>query len=125
MGNNLTISLERKKKIFNTLLIEYELLKSKKIMDKQIFEIMVKKYDELIDDTYCTSLRLANNGTQVTGQKTKQIQTVDLFDIDLSGVDGVIKTDTYTLVGWKNGNEEIDLDGLEETLKKNDKNGNN
>ena len=101
MGNNL--SLKDKETIFRKLVIEYELLKSVNTANHQLFSKILEKYNSL---------------TQ------KYISTLDLSDIDLSGVDGVIKTDTFTLIGWNDENEDIDLAGLEETLKRADKKDN-
>ena len=98
MGNNL--SLEAKENIFNKLVEEYENYKSKNIHKRVIFTKILEKYNYLIN----------NN-----------LPTLDLFDIDLSGVDGIIKTETFTLVGWKEDNDDIDIDELESIVKKNDR----
>ena len=98
MGNNL--SLEAKENIFNKLVLEYENYKAQKLHKRVIFTKLLEKYNSLIN----------NN-----------LPTLDLFDIDLSGVDGIIKTETFTLVGWNDNNEDIDIDELESIVKKNDR----
>ena len=96
MGN--IQNIEKKKEIFYKLISEYEILKQRG--DSQIFEKMIKKYDNLT---------------------TVPLKTLDLFDLDISMADGVIKTDTFTLIGWNDDNEDIDLNELEKTIKYNEK----
>ena len=95
MGNIQTI--EEKKKIYDSLEKYYEELKV--CNDNDMFKKMLNKYERL------TSVSL---------------KTLDLFDLDTTKTDGIIKTDTFTLIGWNEGNDDIDLEQLEKTLKEND-----
>lgn len=56
-----------------------------------------------------------------------QPKNIDLNKINLKNVDGVINTDEYTLLGWNsndNHSKEIDLDGVEYFLNKEEKQAN-
>ena len=96
MGNN--FSINQKEDIFNKLILEYEKLNSLKLDKKDIFTKINRKFNQL---------------TQT------EIEPLDLMGIDLSNVDGIIKTDDFTLIGWNDNKEDIDLEGLAETIKQN------
>ena len=50
-----------------------------------------------------------------------KIKNIDINNINLKNVDGVISTEKYTIIGWNsndNNGKEIDLDGVEYFLIK-------
>jgi hypothetical protein len=55
-------------------------------------------------------------------------KNIDINNINLKNVDGVISTEKYTIIGWNsndNNGKEIDLEGVEFFLIKEKKNVNN
>ena len=98
MGN--ITSTEEQERIFTILVNKYELLKSKNKSNKDIFIALTYLFQEL------TSL---------------EIPSLDLKGFNLNDVvaDGIIRTEEFTLIGWNDGNEDVDIEGLTEIVKKN------
>ncbi len=97
MGN--TIPIEKKRHIFDILIKEYENLKSQNIDKECIFMSIIDKYNE---------------ATNV------EVPKLDFDDIDIQYGDGVIKTDTFTLIGWNEDKTgDIDIEELENIIKRN------
>jgi len=95
MGNS--ISINQKKIIYNKLTLEYDNLKKQNLDSNQKFIKIMNKYTELM-----------------------KIEVAEFNLDDINYGDGVIKTDTFTLIGWNDDtNNDIDIDELENTLKRN------
>ena len=99
MGNNITI--EKKRVIYDKLVEIYVSLKNKKISKDIIFEKLNYKLEQMLDS---------------------ELPSVNLNDISMENVDGYVNTEKFTLIGWKNddNDEELDILELEEILSEDD-----
>ena len=99
MGNNITI--EKKRIVYDKLVEMYVNLKNKKISEDIIFEKLNYKLEQLLDS---------------------ELPSVNLNDISMENVDGYVNTEKFTLIGWKNddNDEELDILELEEILSDED-----
>ena len=89
-----TLSRNDRKSIISKLVKYYEKIRNKDIEQDILCEMLDNKIIEFLKKP-----------------------DVDI-DFEYSNIDGYLQTDKYVLLGWNNEKEDINLDDLEEVLKK-------